>query len=98
MLTLTRYIIYCVNSRSEFLINKSQDRSVSNEQMAWKAMKKQSWILIVSPFFCSRYLNALEAGVSYFSQELNFKEVLRGEAEFQKILMDQNRKSNGRKT
>lgn len=48
--------------------------------------------------FYSRYLNALEAGVSYFSQELTFKEVLRGEADFQKILMDQNRKSNGKKT
>nr|KAF6373809.1 guanylate cyclase 2C [Pipistrellus kuhlii] len=43
---------------------------------------------------CLWYLNALEAGVSYFSQELTFKEVLRGEADFQKILMDQNRKSN----
>ncbi|KAK1341356.1 hypothetical protein QTO34_017762 [Cnephaeus nilssonii] len=43
---------------------------------------------------CLWYLNALEAGVSYFSQELSFKDVLRGEAEFQKILMDQNRKSN----
>lgn len=61
-------------------------------------MKKQSWILIVSLFFCSRYLNALEAGVSYFSQELSFKEVLRGDVEFQKILMDQDRKSNGMKT
>ncbi|XP_036152497.1 heat-stable enterotoxin receptor isoform X1 [Myotis myotis] len=43
---------------------------------------------------CLWYLNALEAGVSYFSQELSFKEVLRGKAEFQKILMDQDRKSN----
>lgn len=48
--------------------------------------------------FCSRYLNALEAGVSYFSQELSFKEVLRGKDEFQKILTDPNRKSNGKKT
>ncbi|KAB1254315.1 Heat-stable enterotoxin receptor [Camelus dromedarius] len=40
------------------------------------------------------YLNALEAGVSYFSQELSFKEMLRGDDQFQNILMDQNRKSN----
>uniref|UniRef100_A0A8D1SYP8 Guanylate cyclase n=1 Tax=Sus scrofa TaxID=9823 RepID=A0A8D1SYP8_PIG len=43
---------------------------------------------------CFWYLNALEAGVSYFSQKLSFKEMLRGNEEFQNILMDQNRKSN----
>nr|XP_031299916.1 heat-stable enterotoxin receptor isoform X3 [Camelus dromedarius]XP_031299917.1 heat-stable enterotoxin receptor isoform X3 [Camelus dromedarius]XP_031299918.1 heat-stable enterotoxin receptor isoform X3 [Camelus dromedarius]XP_031299919.1 heat-stable enterotoxin receptor isoform X3 [Camelus dromedarius] len=43
---------------------------------------------------CFWYLNALEAGVSYFSQELSFKEMLRGDDQFQNILMDQNRKSN----
>uniref|UniRef100_A0A8C6FT39 guanylate cyclase n=1 Tax=Moschus moschiferus TaxID=68415 RepID=A0A8C6FT39_MOSMO len=43
---------------------------------------------------CFWYLNALEAGVSYFSQKLGFKEMLRGDTEFQDILMDQNRKSN----
>eukprot|EP00069_Balaena_mysticetus_P016604 bmy_01963T0 len=43
---------------------------------------------------CFWYLNALEAGVSYFSQKLKFKETLRGDNEFQRILMDQNRKSN----
>uniref|UniRef100_A0A8C6CMN8 Guanylate cyclase n=1 Tax=Monodon monoceros TaxID=40151 RepID=A0A8C6CMN8_MONMO len=43
---------------------------------------------------CFWYLNALEAGVSYFSQKLIFKETLRRDDEFQRILMDQNRKSN----
>nr|XP_025139084.1 heat-stable enterotoxin receptor isoform X3 [Bubalus bubalis]XP_025139085.1 heat-stable enterotoxin receptor isoform X3 [Bubalus bubalis]XP_025139087.1 heat-stable enterotoxin receptor isoform X3 [Bubalus bubalis]XP_025139088.1 heat-stable enterotoxin receptor isoform X3 [Bubalus bubalis]XP_025139089.1 heat-stable enterotoxin receptor isoform X3 [Bubalus bubalis]XP_025139090.1 heat-stable enterotoxin receptor isoform X3 [Bubalus bubalis] len=43
---------------------------------------------------CFWYLNALEAGVSYFSQKLGFKEMLRGDTEFQDILMDQKRKSN----
>ncbi|XP_068416225.1 guanylyl cyclase C isoform X1 [Eschrichtius robustus] len=43
---------------------------------------------------CFWYLNALEAGVSYFSQKLTFKETLRGDNEFQRILMSQNRKSN----
>ncbi|KAM9072159.1 guanylyl cyclase C isoform 2-T5 [Megaptera novaeangliae] len=43
---------------------------------------------------CFWYLNALEAGVSYFSQKLTFKETLRGDNEFQRILMNQNRKSN----
>ncbi|XP_019498821.1 PREDICTED: heat-stable enterotoxin receptor [Hipposideros armiger] len=43
---------------------------------------------------CFWYLNALEAGVSYFSQELHFKDMLRGEVQFREILMDQNRKSN----
>ncbi|XP_051706242.1 guanylyl cyclase C isoform X1 [Oryctolagus cuniculus] len=43
---------------------------------------------------CFWYLNALEAGVSYFSQELNFKDTLRKEDEFRNILTDLNRKSN----
>ncbi|XP_007942661.1 heat-stable enterotoxin receptor [Orycteropus afer afer] len=43
---------------------------------------------------CFWYLNALEAGVSYFSEELGFKDVLRRDDQFQDILMDPNRKSN----
>ncbi|KAM5335711.1 guanylyl cyclase C [Glossophaga mutica] len=43
---------------------------------------------------CFWYLNALEAGVSYFSHNLNVKEMLRHEKEFHEILMGHNRKSN----
>ncbi|KAK2493544.1 hypothetical protein MC885_003136, partial [Smutsia gigantea] len=43
---------------------------------------------------CFWYLNALEAGVSYFSQELSFKDMLRRDDQFQDILTNQNRKSN----
>nr|XP_012609183.1 heat-stable enterotoxin receptor [Microcebus murinus] len=43
---------------------------------------------------CFWYLNALEAGVSYFSQELSFKDTLRKKDQFQSILTDRNRKSN----
>ncbi|XP_060022820.1 guanylyl cyclase C [Lagenorhynchus albirostris] len=43
---------------------------------------------------CFWYLNALEAGVSYFSQNLNFKGTLRRDDEFQRILMGQDRESN----
>ncbi|XP_077026273.1 guanylyl cyclase C isoform X3 [Tamandua tetradactyla] len=43
---------------------------------------------------CLWYLNALEAGVTYFSQELIFKDILRGNDQFQAVLMDNNRKSN----
>ncbi|NP_001166430.1 guanylyl cyclase C precursor [Cavia porcellus] len=43
---------------------------------------------------CFWYINALEAGVSYFSQVLGFKEMLRGNEELQKILKDPNRRSN----
>uniref|UniRef100_A0A6I8NS52 Guanylate cyclase n=1 Tax=Ornithorhynchus anatinus TaxID=9258 RepID=A0A6I8NS52_ORNAN len=43
---------------------------------------------------CFWYLNALEAGVTYFSGILEFKEVLRNEEQFQAFLTDQNRKSN----
>ncbi|XP_004693313.1 PREDICTED: heat-stable enterotoxin receptor [Condylura cristata] len=43
---------------------------------------------------CFWYLNALEAGVSYFSQELSFKEMLRRDEQFYDILTDPHRKSN----
>ncbi|XP_006866098.1 PREDICTED: heat-stable enterotoxin receptor [Chrysochloris asiatica] len=43
---------------------------------------------------CFWYFNALEAGVSYFSQELVFKDILRRDDQFQRILKDTNRKSN----
>ncbi|KAJ1173428.1 hypothetical protein NDU88_005263 [Pleurodeles waltl] len=43
---------------------------------------------------CMWYINALEADISYFSKALNFREVLRTEQDFQKILSAQDRKSN----
>ncbi|XP_036992543.2 guanylyl cyclase C [Artibeus jamaicensis] len=43
---------------------------------------------------CFWYLNALEAGVSYFSQNLVIKEMLRQESQFHEILKDHSRKSN----
>ncbi|XP_006888490.1 PREDICTED: heat-stable enterotoxin receptor [Elephantulus edwardii] len=43
---------------------------------------------------CFWYLNALEAGVSYFSEQLFFKDVLRRNEQFLDILTDHNRKSN----
>uniref|UniRef100_A0A8C0IS53 Guanylate cyclase n=1 Tax=Chelonoidis abingdonii TaxID=106734 RepID=A0A8C0IS53_CHEAB len=45
---------------------------------------------------CFWYLNALEAGVSYFSSEVKFKEVLRTPEQLKKIVKDQSRKSNGK--
>ncbi|XP_004592636.2 guanylyl cyclase C [Ochotona princeps] len=43
---------------------------------------------------CFWYLNALEAGVSYFSQELSFKDTLRKEDQLRDFLKDHNRRSN----
>ncbi|XP_069867749.1 guanylyl cyclase C [Dipodomys merriami] len=43
---------------------------------------------------CFWYLNALEAGVSYFSQVLSFKETLRRQDQFRDFLTDRHRKSN----
>ncbi|XP_037370203.1 guanylyl cyclase C [Talpa occidentalis] len=43
---------------------------------------------------CFWYLNALEAGVSYFSQEIHFKELLRRNEQFNETLKDPHRKSN----
>ncbi|XP_005379051.1 PREDICTED: heat-stable enterotoxin receptor isoform X1 [Chinchilla lanigera] len=43
---------------------------------------------------CFWYLNAMEAGVSYFSQVLGFKDTLRGTDDLRKILKDPHRKSN----
>ncbi|CAO2607011.1 Guanylyl cyclase C [Lemmus lemmus] len=46
------------------------------------------------PEDCFWYLNALEASVSYFSEMLSFKDVLRRSEQFQEILIGHNRKSN----
>uniref|UniRef100_A0A8C2MRI1 Guanylate cyclase n=1 Tax=Cricetulus griseus TaxID=10029 RepID=A0A8C2MRI1_CRIGR len=46
------------------------------------------------PEDCFWYLNALEASVSYFSEMLSFKDVLRRSEQFQEILSGLNRKSN----
>ncbi|CAM4463572.1 guanylyl cyclase C [Lepidochelys kempii] len=46
------------------------------------------------PEDCFWYLNALEAGISYFSLKLTFKEVLRTPEKLKKIVKDQTRKSN----
>uniref|UniRef100_A0A287D024 Guanylate cyclase n=1 Tax=Ictidomys tridecemlineatus TaxID=43179 RepID=A0A287D024_ICTTR len=43
---------------------------------------------------CFWYLNALEAGVSYFSQVLSFKDTLRRDDQFRDIIVNHNRKSN----
>ncbi|XP_004845892.1 heat-stable enterotoxin receptor [Heterocephalus glaber] len=44
--------------------------------------------------YCFWYINALEAGVSYFSQVLSFKDTVRGTDELQNILKSRNRRSN----
>ncbi|EMP31872.1 heat-stable enterotoxin receptor [Chelonia mydas] len=46
------------------------------------------------PEDCFWYLNALDAGISYFSLKLTFKEVLRTPEKLKKIVTDQTRKSN----
>ncbi|XP_078506458.1 guanylyl cyclase C-like [Lissotriton helveticus] len=43
---------------------------------------------------CMWYINSLEAGPAYFSQMLTFKEILRTEKDFKRILSDPKRKSN----
>ncbi|KAM4722836.1 guanylyl cyclase C [Rhinophrynus dorsalis] len=43
---------------------------------------------------CYWYINALEAGISYFSSILNYKEILRTESDVKKVLEEKNRKSN----
>ncbi|OCT82996.1 heat-stable enterotoxin receptor [Xenopus laevis] len=43
---------------------------------------------------CFWYINALDTGVSYFNNALNFKEILRTEGELLKVLQENNPKSN----
>ncbi|XP_008070068.1 heat-stable enterotoxin receptor [Carlito syrichta] len=75
-----------------FLVNFWKANDMSFKTFSWNSSyvyKDGS-----EPEDCFWYLNALEAGVSYFSQELNFKEMLRKEDQFRDILTDHNRKSN----
>ncbi|XP_037702246.1 heat-stable enterotoxin receptor isoform X2 [Choloepus didactylus] len=75
-----------------FLVNFWKDKNLPFKTFSWNTayvFKNNT-----ESEDCFWYLNALEAGVSYFSQELIFKDILRGSDQFQAILMDPNRKSN----
>lgn len=45
---------------------------------------------------CVRYMNALDAGVTHFSEKLKFKEILRTSEQLKKTVKDPKRKSNGK--
>lgn len=45
---------------------------------------------------CARYMNALDAGITQFSENLKFKEILRTPEQLKKTVQDPNRKSNGK--
>lgn len=52
--------------------------------------------LTISLLPCARYMNALDAGVTEFSEKLNFKEILRTSEQLKQIVKNPNRKSNGK--
>lgn len=41
-------------------------------------------------------MNALDAGVTHFSEKLKFKDILRTPDQLKRVVKDPNRKSNGR--
>uniref|UniRef100_A0A8B9U300 Guanylate cyclase n=1 Tax=Anas zonorhyncha TaxID=75864 RepID=A0A8B9U300_9AVES len=45
---------------------------------------------------CLWYMNALDAGVTHFSEKLKFKDILRTPDQLKRVVKDPNRKSNGR--
>uniref|UniRef100_A0A663MSC6 Guanylate cyclase n=1 Tax=Athene cunicularia TaxID=194338 RepID=A0A663MSC6_ATHCN len=45
---------------------------------------------------CLWYMNALEAGITHFSEKLKFKEILRTPEQLKNTVTDPNRKSNGK--
>uniref|UniRef100_A0A8D0EWB5 Guanylate cyclase n=1 Tax=Strix occidentalis caurina TaxID=311401 RepID=A0A8D0EWB5_STROC len=45
---------------------------------------------------CLWYINALEAGITHFSEKLKFKEILRTPEQLKNTVTDPNRKSNGK--
>ncbi|XP_012862953.1 heat-stable enterotoxin receptor [Echinops telfairi] len=75
-----------------FLVNFWKNESLPFKTSSWKTAYVYKNTTDTED--CFWYLNALEAGVSYFSQELDFKEVLRRDEQFQDMLKDSNRKSN----
>ncbi|XP_051011451.1 guanylyl cyclase C isoform X2 [Acomys russatus] len=75
-----------------FLVDFWQVNNASFKTFSWNSSyvyKNGS-----EPEHCFWYLNALEASVSYFSEVLNFKDVLRRSEQFQEVLVGHNRKSN----
>ncbi|XP_075409201.1 guanylyl cyclase C [Tenrec ecaudatus] len=75
-----------------FLVNFWKNESLPFKTSSWKT----AYVFknTTDTEDCFWYLNALEAGVSYFSQELDFKDMLRRDEQFQDTLKDSNRKSN----
>uniref|UniRef100_A0A8B9MAW6 Guanylate cyclase n=1 Tax=Accipiter nisus TaxID=211598 RepID=A0A8B9MAW6_9AVES len=60
----------------------------------WKESQLNFLTLSVLP--CARYMNALDAGITQFSENLKFKEILRTPEQLKKTVQDPNRKSNGK--
>uniref|UniRef100_A0A8B9M338 Guanylate cyclase n=1 Tax=Accipiter nisus TaxID=211598 RepID=A0A8B9M338_9AVES len=58
----------------------------------WKESQLNFLTLSVLP--CARYMNALDAGITQFSENLKFKEILRTPEQLKKTVQDPNRKSN----
>uniref|UniRef100_A0A8B9M2B1 Guanylate cyclase n=1 Tax=Accipiter nisus TaxID=211598 RepID=A0A8B9M2B1_9AVES len=56
--------------------------------------KESHNFLTLSVLPCARYMNALDAGITQFSENLKFKEILRTPEQLKKTVQDPNRKSN----
>lgn len=51
---------------------------------------------MISLLPCARYMNALDAGITEFSEKLKFKDILRTPELLRKTVKNPNRKSNGK--
>uniref|UniRef100_F7B751 Guanylyl cyclase C n=1 Tax=Monodelphis domestica TaxID=13616 RepID=F7B751_MONDO len=89
--TLTR-LMFPARKLTYFLVDFWKTHNLTFKTVSWKT----AYVFKNNNYTeeCFWYLNALEAGVSYFSQELQFKDILRTEEQFQNILTNKNRKSN----
>ncbi|XP_074050638.1 guanylyl cyclase C [Macrotis lagotis] len=89
--TLTR-LMFPARKLSTFLVDFWKTNNLPFKTSSWKT----AYIYKSSNYSeeCFWYINALEAGISYFSQELQFKDILRTDDQVRGILRDKNRKSN----
>ncbi|XP_068957551.1 guanylyl cyclase C [Petaurus breviceps papuanus] len=89
--TLTR-LMFPARKLISFLVDFWKINDLPFKTFSWKTV----YIYKNSDYSeeCFWYFNSLEAGVSYFSQEIYFKDVLRSDDQFHDILTNKNRKSN----
>lgn len=78
-----------VDSLSNILIYLGEITQRTCEELA-------IFLLYLCSLHSARYMNALDAGVTQFSEKLKFKDIVRTQDQFRRLVKNPKRKSNGK--